>query len=362
MSTPVRIFDPKDAKYAQLFERNKKIGQIVYTDELQQYDQFSTIALNDELGFEMAINAAFSGTPEIVHVGTSDGIYWTGSNITGTKASFDSTEQKYSGVASVKIDNPNLNDVWQFDKGSTLDPSNYIAISLWLYVDKDWSVGDSIEIYGWDTGVGLAVGTAVLLQDYVNEFDFDVWQKVIIPLDDFAFSGGTFDALRMELIGKNGKAPKMYIDDFQFEEAGALATFSMKPRNGETFFVEAITLSFQDAYTGTLTGNSFKNLSPNKILSENKLTNGIQLNRIQDGETAFSATITCLSDAIQGGATIGDLFGDGTNAMLTLNITFSKPVELNDKDEDELNIVISDDLTGLTSFTALARGWVEVEG
>jgi hypothetical protein len=355
MSTPVRIVDGNGSgNVARVHTRNGVAGQVVFNTDLVQFVQYSTLAINPDQGIEMAIDASFSGTPDLVHDGI-DTVAWTGSNIVGSKATFNSVEQAHSGSASVKIGDPKVNDIWEFDKGSSFTPSNYLAMTLWVYVDSDWSIGDSVEIYGWDTGTVSQIGDAVLLEDYIDEFNFDVWQKAVIPLSAFNFSG-TFDAVRMELAAKDGKAPTFFIDDFQMEESGGLATFEMKPRNGEVFFVDTVTLTFIDAYAGTLASNSMPNLSYNKILNVSSLTNGILLSRLQSGSTAFSATIRDLGDATKGGATIGDLYGDGTNAVLTLNINFSEPVRLDDGDDDTLTVSISDDLTGFISFTALAKG------
>jgi len=362
LSLPITIKDGNGtSKEAYLITRDSVNGLLTYSDPYTKYEQYSTPALNPESGFEMAINASFSGTPDIVHVGTADGTYWTGSNVTGSKANFNSSAQFYAGTVSVLINAPALNNVWQFDKGSTFTPADYLAVTMWVYVSSNWSVGDSVNLYGYDSGSALQVGTPILLENYINEFEFGTWQQAVIPLADFAFGGGTFDTWRMSLVGKNGASPIFYIDNFQVEEAGGLETFSMVPRNGETFLVERVTLNFIDAYAGTLADNSMTNLSYNKILNMTKLTSGIVLNRIQDGVTRFASGITCLADVIKGGGTIGTAFSDGTNAMLTVDIDFSEPVRLDDKDDDSLNVIISDNLSGFISFTAIARGRIIIE-
>ena len=341
---------------ADMHQRDEFVGQVVYTDNLLVHEQFSTLALNPTLGFEMAIDASFGGTPEPVHNGT-DSVEWTGSNISGSKVTFDSTDQAKTGTKSVKVNAPAVNNVWQFDQGSTFTPANYVALGVWVYVDSNWTSGDSVEIYGWDTGALSEVGDRVMLENYINISDFGVWQRAVIPLGDFNFNGGTFEALRMEFVSKNGPAPLFYLDDIQFEQTGGSEVFKIEASKGHVFNVKKVTVTFIGPHASALVNNSLPNLTYNKLLDNAALSNGMVLSRVQKGVVAFAAALTNLSDFVRFGGEIKlPIVGDGTNSILAVDIIFDEPVPLDSRFEDNLNFTISDDLSSFVSITVLARG------
>lgn len=319
-----------------------------------KFEQKSGLAFSPTLGINMAVDAAFSGTPDLINDG-GDNAGWTGSNITGTKVTFNSTEQAHDGTNSIKVDAPALNNIWQFDKGSTFTPASYIALTMWIYVDSSWTLGDSVSIYGYDTGGAVQVGDSVLLEDFVNETDFGVWHKATIPMEDFNFAGGTFDAFRMQLVGKHGATPVFFIDQFQAEEAGGAEEFLIESVVGEMFNISRFTLVFVGSNSETLADNSYPHLDPDKILDVT-LPNGILLTRKQNGAVAFSVVFLSLSNMLVSGGTIGSVVGTATKTILTIDLDFDVPVAIDSSKGDNLSFIISDDLTGWESFTAVARG------
>jgi len=361
MAVPVKIagtIKGGELREADLHRRNGDTGLVVFAEDLRAKTQKSGFAINSDFGFEMAVDGQFGGTPDVVHVGISDGVNWTGSNIVGGKGNFDSGDRANSGTVSVKWDNMALNDIIEFDKGSDITASNHVAVTMFVNVDKDWSAGDSIELYAYDTGSATTVGNSIAIEDYINEFSFDIWQSVTVPFSDLGLSDTDFDAFRMAHTAKGGgKSPKFYIDDFQVEETGTPAIFKVEPDFNEIFNVERMTLTFIDALNNTLASGTTPSISYDKILGETKLTTGIQLLRIQSESIKFGAIITCIGDLTRGGATIRDNYGDGTNTVISFDIDFSVPVPLDPRSRDSLSITISDNLTGLISFTALARGY-----
>lgn len=348
------------ANIADVHKDNGDMGLVVFTEPLRDYVQKSAFALNSTYGFEMAQDGAFGGTPDIVHVGVSDGVNWTGSNIVGGKGDFNSGDRANSGTVSVKWDNMALNDIIEFDKGSDIAVSDHVAISMFVNIDKDWSAGDSISLYAYDTGTSLTVGNEVLLENYVNEFDFDVWQNAVIPFNDLGLSVVDFDAIRLAHTGKGGgKSPKFYIDDFRVESIGTPLSFSITPEVGEIFTVSSVTLTFIDDVSNTLTNASTQNISYDKFLGLDKLPNGLLLVRIQNGVVKSSSIATCAGDFTTiVGAKIGDNYGDGTNTVLSFDIKFTVPVPLDPRTDDALVFTVRDDLTDLISLTALATGSV----
>ena len=360
MSMPVQITDGRGSgKFAHLHQKRDDVGTVTYTHPLREYTTTSIPFFNANKGVEMAINAGFSGTPEEVHDGT-DNAYWTGSQIIGAKVTFTSTGAANSGTKSVLVDNPSTNDTWQFAKGSDLTVSSYTAITMYINVEKDWSLGESIDLYGWDTGLAIEVGTRVALEDYFSELDFNVWHKLVIPLSSMGLTSGTIDALRMEMVGtKVGKNPKLYIDDIQIEEVGTPVEYRVTPALETILHMTELRFNFIDAYDATLLSSSMPNLSYNKILNETQLSNGITISRTVDGSIDFSATITNVNDLLIAGASLTDAISDGVNTSVVFVRHFDPPFELDSRDNSFASITISDDLRGLISFTGLVVGKTE---
>jgi len=336
-------------------------GAVVYTEPYRELTPQFAPFINGEAGVNMNVNAAFGGVPEIVYDGT-DTVAWTGSEIVGNKVTFDSTDRAHGGTKSVKVDNPALNDIWQFDKGSDLSVSGFVGITLFVNIDKDWSADDSVSLYAYDTGSASTIGVEVLIEDYLNQFDFDVWQAVSIPFIDLGISATDFDAIRMSLAAKQGgpgKAPKFYLDDIQVEQSGTPSEFRTSTPEGKKYFVKIIRLHLVDALSTALTDNSMQSLSYNKLLGVTALINGILLQRTFKGEITFSVPLHQLSDFLNIGFSIKDTYSDGTNTGLVLEIEFPNSVIVMGGENSYLSFTVSDDLSGLVSFRAVARGIIE---
>lgn len=350
------IEDGKGRGYkAHVHKRNGDKGIVVFTDVLHEQDTLFSFATNPVAGFEMAIDGSFGGTPELIHNGI-DSVGWTGSNVSGTKITFNDTTQPQAGSNNVLVNRPVIGNVWQFDKGSDLTLSSWQAFSLYIYVASGWTAGNSIKIYGFDTGTGLQVGDSVLLEDYFNEQQFGSYQQLAIPLTDMNLNIGTIDALRMEVVSKSGPGIVCYIDTFQVEETTGATAFKVEAPTGKKYFVDEFRFTYIDALDTTLASNSMPNLSYNQILGLTKLTNGIGFSRIKDGKAIFSASVTCLADSTRGGSTIENVFSDGTNTHITVATKFIAPVLLDARTSDSITVTVNDNLTGLISFTAVALG------
>jgi hypothetical protein len=162
--------------------------------------------------------------PEIrVHDGT-DSTLWTGADVTGTAATYNSTTQAYAvapatGTKSTEWVNPALNSIIEFDKGqATLEIAVdlYSAVTFYFYIDDTadaWETTDEIEVYLYSQGGAATVGTAVDLSDYAIEATVDSWQRVSIPMTAFAATGLTFDTLRFKMSLASATRPTFYIDE-----------------------------------------------------------------------------------------------------------------------------------------------------
>lgn len=360
MSLKTTITDGKGSNgTASVQTKRDESGLVVYSHPLREFSPESTPFFNPDNGIEMAISGGFSGTPELVHNG-GDTAAWTGSNIIGSSVDFASTTRPRTGTFSVRANSPSLGDVWQFDKGSNIDLSNYVALTIWINVNRRWGAGDSVNIFGYDTGTGLQVGNSVNIQDYINETDFDVWQEAVIPLSDMGLNSSTVDAIRMSINAAAGQTPDFYIDDFDVQESTTSVSYTLEPEQGRILYLNELRFNFVDAYDASLLNNSMYNLSYNQILGQAKLNAGIQLQRFKQGEIQFSAIFTCLNDFLRVGIGIDQAISDGTNTSIVLKRIFTEFFELDSRQEDKLVITINDNLSGLISFSVFGLGKEEI--
>ena len=340
---------------AKLHKRNHSTGLITYTDTLHEWVPVFIPAINNTYGTEMAQDFSFGGTPVPVHDGI-DSVLWTGTNETGNKFTFNSTDQAHSGSNSIKANKPAVNNVMQLDNGSGIDMSNYTALTMYIYVSSNWSGGDSMSIYGWDTGTGLQVGDAVFLEDYFNESDFNTWHKIVIPLGDIAVTASTLDAIRIECVSTLGQSPIFYIDDVQIEETGNTQTFSLAAGEGSMIEVNQISFAIVAALDTTLLNATMPNISYNQFLGLPALDNGLLFQSIKNGQVQFGGGAKTVGQLIKGGSTLKNVICDGTNTCITLESDFGSPTIVDARTNDSLNFILSDDLSGLISMSVLYKG------
>jgi hypothetical protein len=330
--------------------RTGEAGLLVYTRERLEKAFTPGPLLNSEFGISMNQNGAFSGTPDQVHNGI-DSVLWTGSQITGTKVTFDSADQAFAGTKSVKVNNPNSGDIWEFDKGSNLTVSSYTALTIKIYIDSNWTIGDSVSLYAYDTGGSVQVGTKAFIEDYVDTTSFDVWQSVTIPLTDMSLSG-TLDAFRMEQESKTGQAATFYIDNFHVEEVGSPILFTFDPNGDQIFHITRIGIF------AAVNGVSESALQAyDKFYSLPSLSNGVGVTIQSNGNIVVSAAENSLFDQIVQPQVNIQTGGDGTNSWIKVfnDIKF----DLDGRKRDFIEYRIQDDLTGLTAYSVWIFGWAE---
>ena len=351
----VRVYNPK------YDDRDGEVGLVVYTRERDRPSPKVLPFLNDTYGGALNQDLAFGGTPVDIHNGI-DSALWTGSNIVGTKVTFNSTDTGTgwppAGTNSVKIDNPNAGDTWQFAKGSDQDLTSYSALSMAVYIDKDWTAGDSVSIYGWDVSGGAIVGNKVFLEDYIDETNFDVAQSAVIPLVDVGLAGLTVSAFRMQQEAKAGKAAKFYLDTIAIQETGGGAEFRVTHDPATRYCVNELVFTITDVLPGTLaSGAGMLPLSYDQILGVGALANGINLRSVINGAVSFSGVFTTINDFLAVGFEIRNAISDGTNTSITLVQSFPDPlIIIGSTNLNFLSLTVSDDLSGLLRFSALLRG------
>jgi len=338
-----------------LHKHNGNVGIVAYSEPLHEWVPVFIPAINTTYGTEMAIDFSFGGGATKIHDGL-DSTLWTATNETGNKFSFNSSDQANNGTTSIKANKPALNNVMQLDNGSGIDLSNFVAITMYIYVSSNWGDGDSYSIYGWDTGTGTQVGNEVFLEDLFNETDFNAWHKIVIPLEDVGLASSTIDALRIECVGTSGQSPIFYIDDIQLEATGNTQVYSLQAGEGSMIEVNQIAFSIVAALDTTLLNATMVNLSYDKFMGLNSLDNGLLFQSIKNGQVIFGGAAKTVGELIKGGATLKNVICDGTNTCITLETDFGSPTIVDARTNDSLNFILSDDLSGLISMAVLYKG------
>lgn len=345
---------------AQLHDRDNECGLVVYTKPRHQPIPQLLPFLNSEYGNALNQDASAGGTPINVHDGI-DNVYWTGSSIVGTNVTFNSTNRAYSGTNSVRANSPSLGDIWEFDKGSSQDLTSYTTLTFQINVNRRWTSGDSISVYGYSSG---QVGTKVLLEDYFEETTYDVWQSVIIPLEDMSLALATIDAFRFEVEALDGQSPDFFVDEIQIQETGEPIEFRTSHRPDRRYIANNLVITLVDNVAGTLAdAGGMTPISYNKFLGVTA-ANGITLRSVYDGVVDFSGTINGVIDFMAVGFEISNRGTDGTNTFITLTTEFKDPIILEgDPIDNYISMTINDDLSGLVRFTAALRGsYIDVHG
>ena len=205
----------------------------------------------------------------------------------------------------------------------------------------------------YDTGSDSIVGAKVLIENYVDQFNFDSWQKVSIPFADLGLVSTDFDAIRMSLeFDGAGKAPKFYIDDMDIQQTGTTFEFRTFTKDGSRFCINKIRVIVTDAVTG--------GLSYDKLLGVPKLANGLVVSRVHKGEVTFATSLTCLGEVIENGFTVSDFIDDGVNTMIALELNLDEPMVVTGGINSYISVTISDDMSGLISLRTMAHGAIEI--
>jgi hypothetical protein len=325
-------------------ERDGYPGAIVYTREFASRVSTTRAFLNETYGNALNQAATFSGTPVLIHNG-GDTAAWTAANVAGSWDFADTTDP-YSGSNCVSLTSGNNNDEATFS-GSSVDGSNYVAITMQLWLDSFSSASQTIDLQFALSGVN--VGVSVDIIDYINPSTLGEYQGVVIPLSDLGIENESFDEAIITVSRSGGARPTFRLDVFQIEELGGGITFEVSPDARTIFYVDEIKFTFADNVTGGAAS------SYDKILGAT-LANGFIITRITKNGPVVGRNISSVVDFESFGFEVSAPRDDGTNSMITAQVKFSRPLTLNSLYNERIEISINDDLSGLLYATAIARG------
>ena len=356
-----KIIGKNNKSAVESINRDDGLGLLTYNSDIRKGDFSIKPLVNPSFGAALNQNAQFSGTPENVHDGT-DNIYWTGSNISGGRVTFNSTEQAKTGTQSVKVNDARAGNTWQFAKGSNLDLSGYVALSLSVYVDQIWANNNTIIIYGYDTVGGVQVGGSIELKDYVAEDQSGFWQDVVIPLSDIGLTGETIDALRFECTARSGAGAVFFIDDMAFQQSGGTIIYEATPTTGKKFYVTGLIFNIASSGTSATTPPA---LAYDRLGNLPSLDVGCIIRAISGGSTLFQFLFRQLSDLFNGNSKLVNVVestatgAESTHYSVSYDFTKEEYIVLDSKEIDSVQILINDNLSSLLLFNCFIRGFEE---
>ncbi len=353
------ITDPANNLTAHVVSGDEFHALAVASRPLKLFTQGNLFFSNNTHGINMNIDASASGTPDQVHNGL-DSTLWTASTVAGTWI-FNSAAQANSPTQSIDATSTVNNDIAQFAKGSELTVLGFQAFSGWIYI-TGWSLTGIKEVnfYCWDVDTGTQQGDKINLANYVNIGNTGVWQQFIVPMSDFNITELTIDSIRVETIDiGGGPPPNYYLDDLQFEEAGAGEIFKVAPVQGTWAHPRLIKLSIAGPLAGTVTNGTMPGLSYDQLLGVTSSI-GLAYQRTSGGIIQTSAQIAGIDDWLQFSASkLEYSVSDGTNTLIGLTFVFFGNNPLKAENDDTIRFVVSENYSSLLQLKAMLI--VEVE-
>ena len=361
------ITDPKTGKKAQVdTPEGEPQALIVSTRELKTFTLSNKFFTNEDYGIDMNQAVSFGAGPEIVY---QEDIEWTTVSIVGGDWDFskgvDGDISPHAGAVMIKAKDVDDGDIAEFQRGSSLDLTDSIAITGWIAYKK-WenpSV-NHVYLYAWNTGTGSIVGNQINIDDYVNTGTVNTWHKFTISLSDMGIVGQTIDALRIEIREAAGKL-ETYYDDIQIEKTPAAGSstieFNVSPDKETWLHVDTIhVIIADDDYDSTEADATVPKIPYDTFLGVASLSNGMVYQRIKGGKIEWSTVLKQLSDFLQiaGMQIVGQGSLGATKTWITMRADLSYPIILKSEDNDELRITINDDLSNLLDFKGLISGKV----
>lgn len=284
---------------------------------------------------------------------------WVGTAVAGT--------WNFADAGKISITSANNNDsaIFENDTNQQWDIDNFSAFSGKIDLD---SFNDSQHtiVLSFDLN-GVAVGSSVNLEDFIDTSNFSE-QSFVVPISNFSFPSNNINGMTIEILRMGGAKPTIKFDDLQWEATTATAPleYSVTISNDELFVVDSVIFSFADDYTGIATvagateNHNGHYLAWDQFLGVSGLTNGITFLRQEDNVSKSAGTFRNIADIVQSGGVITNYMSNNTKTYFSVMIDLQHPIRLYGLTNDKIALTINDDMSGLTKFTVLAIGRVEV--
>ena len=149
----------------------------------------------------MNVNGEAAGTPVVIWNG--EGTFWTPSD-QGSAETYAAHTGTYGWDSSLTT----LGQDSKFAYGSNQDITVYDTLSFWMQ-PKAYPSGSNLQAL-WKTTGGTTKGNVLDIEGYVTNMDLDVWQRVEIPIADFAIPDDV-DKILFKYASKGGQ--QFWFDD-----------------------------------------------------------------------------------------------------------------------------------------------------
>jgi len=368
------ITDPRTNKNAHIITHNDKDNNnalVVATHPLKQFKENTLFFTNETLGIDMNVLAgAYGGTPETVY---SENVEWTTSAVSGTWVFNSGTVGAISPHGgSVMIDAVATIDTntMQLAKGSDFNLTDYTTITGWIALASWDNRGTkAINLLGWNTTTGTQVGTTVNLANYINIGNINVWQKFTIPLENMGLTGATINSFRIVTVDIGpGNPPDYFLDDIEIEEKSgesdiSTALFTIQPDLGTWLHIESYTFFLaDDNYAPSLVNGLMTGIPYDSLLGVDSLAGGLIYQRFENGEIVVTERIRQLSNLFRMPSTKISGYGiskDYAGSWVSIESPVAEPLILKAENEDKVQWIVSEDLSGLSIFNISAACKIE---
>jgi len=335
--------------------KGEQLGLVVYSSPQNHWTTTSIPFLSSIGSPLLNVDGSASGATDGIHDGT-DTALWTGSALSGTW-DFASTTQFNSGAMSVDATATVNGDQAQFERSSSIDSGDFAILTGFIYLTKFNAVRNSIPIRF--LLAGTPVGITVNLDDFINTATLNSWQSFIVPLCDFMVTGD-IDQMVVETATTSGSTPEYFLDDLNLRAGGGEVFTAQVPKD-RTFRLTKIEITFRDdidlfASVGGGENATAWSINPDGIMGLSALTNGLAVRSVVNGITGQSAVLRNMADMLYTVFSVSDVFAQGTDAIVKLESSVDSMLFLDGAQDDRVELVVSDDLTGLTDFRAILRG------
>ena len=294
------------------------------------------------------INGLAAGSPTVLWNGT--GALDTGGDWTQGNQGTESAAAMHSGTNGLDSGSTSQGNNTQFDNGVDLDVAGtYDTLEFWMQ-PKAYPAGSELQLL-WKTSGGTTKGNVLNVSDYVTNFDLDVWQKVTVPISDFALPQ---DVARLQFKYANKSGQQFYLDDIQFNNSGGGGPFVFQvvaPDTTKQYHLSMLVILLSGAASGW-NSTTFANVAA--------LENGLLLRqrKISTGEVLWSLNSKDNLDLFgrfypqdevnfaDGTLLVGFMVKPGNGSVIITNDT-------------ALEIVVRDDLSGIAAGRAFAHFGIE---
>ena len=324
-------------------------GLVAYTHSLETGTPLLEFFSDETGSINQNINASGAGTLLSVHDG-GDSSLWTANAEVGTW-DFASTTQANSGAQSIELGARNGDTAsLSWPSPGDLLVGGYSSIRGFIFITS-WPNSGNKDVTLQLHLNGASVGVAVNLSAYIDTSLQDTWQLFEIPIVEFQAVSSSFDAVWVSMVdaGK-GAAPSGFLDDIALVQAGTggTATFKIQPPLDEVWVINRI------KWTAVAVSSAIK---PSEFFGISGLTNGYQLAFKNKKGTLSSYTALNFFDIARFANTTIDIIA-GTNSIFEVYFDIAGELQtLDGAREQSIELIVRDDLSGVTEFVASMQGY-----